>query len=495
MAMTAPARTHVRAAAAAAAVQAPAHSVLSRGTSPASDLAASSGSVLDPAVRGFMESGFRHDFSHVRIHADAAAARRVAAVAYTVGRDIVFDPDRMQPHTPRGRAALAHELAHVVQNDRSSCASRASAQALSRTSDASEHEADRSAATVMAGGRATVSGPPSAVVQTLSGGAWAGIGIAGAIGAGFGIAALAGAFSGDSFSDEQLQEYLKELAENGKPVGGLRGDNKARAVVKRWQKGAAGFTVLTIPVRILLIQEMADGYLSEGDQDGILALLTEAIPAERAHMLPAIDIDHLKQRFDGDRRKRLDVLLENHDTDLMSLDQNWTVPETRKVVSRHGDGNIIQKILAAGYKIFSFQTAFDKWRFKADGHEEEQELKGLLGNTDGEVDPKRIRLRETLKNEQAASTLFHEGTHAISPDATTQDEYLEGEIHARVEEEGFRYRHGMPPDEKDYRTPQGKPNEAAIRKDIRGSSHYNPQDKERIDRRYVGEQETTGWDT
>jgi len=48
-------------------------------------------------------------------------------------------------------------------------------------------------------------------------------------------------------------------------------------VVKRWQKGAAGFTVLTIPIRILLIQEMAGGYLSDGDQDGILALLTEAI--------------------------------------------------------------------------------------------------------------------------------------------------------------------------------------------------------------------------
>jgi len=53
-----------------------------------------------------MEPQFRHAFSHVRIHADAAAAESALAVnalAYTVGRDIVFAADRYAPATPAGR--------------------------------------------------------------------------------------------------------------------------------------------------------------------------------------------------------------------------------------------------------------------------------------------------------------------------------------------------------------------------------------------------------
>ena len=65
-----------------------------------------------------MESQFGYDFSRVRIHADAAAAESALAVnalAYTVGRDIVFAAGRYAPATPAGRGLLAHELTHVVQ--------------------------------------------------------------------------------------------------------------------------------------------------------------------------------------------------------------------------------------------------------------------------------------------------------------------------------------------------------------------------------------------
>ena len=65
-----------------------------------------------------MEPQFGHDFSSVRIHADAAAAESATAVnalAYTVGRDIVFAADRYAPATAAGRRLLAHELTHVVQ--------------------------------------------------------------------------------------------------------------------------------------------------------------------------------------------------------------------------------------------------------------------------------------------------------------------------------------------------------------------------------------------
>ena len=79
---------------------------------------AAPGRPLDSAARGFLESRFRRDFSAVRVHTDARAAdsaRAVGAVAYTVGRDIVFSDGAYAPGTGGGRQLLAHELAHVVQ--------------------------------------------------------------------------------------------------------------------------------------------------------------------------------------------------------------------------------------------------------------------------------------------------------------------------------------------------------------------------------------------
>lgn len=79
---------------------------------------AGSGSPLDPDTRAFMEDRFVHDFSRVRIHADARAAesaRDVGAHAYTVGPNIAFDTGQYAPLTHTGRHLLAHELAHVVQ--------------------------------------------------------------------------------------------------------------------------------------------------------------------------------------------------------------------------------------------------------------------------------------------------------------------------------------------------------------------------------------------
>jgi hypothetical protein len=83
----------------------------------------SPGRPLDPATRAFFEPRFGHDFSQVRIHSDgraAASAQAVNAVAYTVGKNVVFGAARYAPHTASGRGLLAHELAHVVQQDGSS---------------------------------------------------------------------------------------------------------------------------------------------------------------------------------------------------------------------------------------------------------------------------------------------------------------------------------------------------------------------------------------
>ena len=76
------------------------------------------GQPLDAATRSFMQPRFGRDFSGVRVHSDAAAARSAQAVgakAYTVGDDIVFGAGRFAPSTGEGRRLLAHELAHVAQ--------------------------------------------------------------------------------------------------------------------------------------------------------------------------------------------------------------------------------------------------------------------------------------------------------------------------------------------------------------------------------------------
>jgi hypothetical protein len=78
----------------------------------------SSGQPLDPATRAFMESRFGHDFGQVRLHTDSRAAestRAVNALAYTVGRDVVFGAGQYQPGTNEGLKLVAHELIHVVQ--------------------------------------------------------------------------------------------------------------------------------------------------------------------------------------------------------------------------------------------------------------------------------------------------------------------------------------------------------------------------------------------
>ncbi len=98
-----------------------------------------SGHALGPADRAFMESGYGFDFSRVRVHADAASdlwAARYGARALTAGTDIVFAEGQFQPNTTAGRRLLAHELAHVVQQDLSS-PSRQKSTGIALTPDAS----------------------------------------------------------------------------------------------------------------------------------------------------------------------------------------------------------------------------------------------------------------------------------------------------------------------------------------------------------------------
>jgi Domain of unknown function (DUF4157) len=82
------------------------------------DVLRSPGQPLGPSTRALMEQRFGHDFSQVRVHADAQAsdsARAVNARAYTVGRHVAFASDEYAPGSIEGQRLLAHELTHVVQ--------------------------------------------------------------------------------------------------------------------------------------------------------------------------------------------------------------------------------------------------------------------------------------------------------------------------------------------------------------------------------------------
>ncbi len=74
------------------------------------DVLSDPGQSLDAGTRAFMKLHFGHDFSQVRVHTDAKAAesaRAVNALAYTVGRDLVFGEGRYAPGTSEGRKLMA----------------------------------------------------------------------------------------------------------------------------------------------------------------------------------------------------------------------------------------------------------------------------------------------------------------------------------------------------------------------------------------------------
>lgn len=82
------------------------------------DVINSPGQKLDAGTRDFMESRFGYDFGNVQIHNNSLAHRsskNINALAYTHGTHVVFGDGHYQPNTNSGKQLLAHELAHVVQ--------------------------------------------------------------------------------------------------------------------------------------------------------------------------------------------------------------------------------------------------------------------------------------------------------------------------------------------------------------------------------------------
>lgn len=114
------------------------------------ELVAGQGHSLPEPLRAFFETRLGYDFSGVRVHTDvraAESARALHASSYTVGQDIMFGAGQFSPHTVQGQQRLAHELTHVVQQERKAGSPD---QVVSNPKDAAEVEAARISASILA---------------------------------------------------------------------------------------------------------------------------------------------------------------------------------------------------------------------------------------------------------------------------------------------------------------------------------------------------------
>jgi hypothetical protein len=199
----------------------------------------------------------KYDLSEVRLHTDeraAESARSVNAFAYTAGNHIVFGSGQYAPETRSGRALLAHELTHVLQQ--------------------------------------TGGAMPQRSVQRL------------------GVLESIGVFLGlveGNFSDDELKLYLTKVTTAGKIEDSYDSDNKARAIVRKWRSGDAKFE-LTAQQKLLLIKEMDTGYVGKADQNGILDLLERCDNGDLRTIFGAAGINAqvLSSDFGGAQKKRLE---------------------------------------------------------------------------------------------------------------------------------------------------------------------------------------------
>ena len=107
--------------------------------------ARSAGQPLPEDLRSRYEAQFGADFNAVQVHTAGPAAsltRTLGARAFTHGQDIFFSQGRYNPDTPSGQGLLAHELAHVAQQQ-SGRTPGAPGQPVFDDSPSREAEADR----------------------------------------------------------------------------------------------------------------------------------------------------------------------------------------------------------------------------------------------------------------------------------------------------------------------------------------------------------------
>jgi|GEM_PF-131290 len=87
---------------------------------PVREVISSRGRSLDGSIQRAMEDRMGDSFGDVRIHTGSTAAsacESINARAFTVGNHIAFNSGEYDPSSPEGQHVLAHELAHVRQQN------------------------------------------------------------------------------------------------------------------------------------------------------------------------------------------------------------------------------------------------------------------------------------------------------------------------------------------------------------------------------------------
>jgi Domain of unknown function (DUF4157) len=291
------------------------HAAKPAGLSSVYEVLGAPGESLDGQTLRHMQGRFGFDFSRVRVHTDTAAgesARRLNAAAYTVGRHVVFGRSQFAPGNADGQRLLAHELTHVVQQRHAGEIRSGDEIEAGAVEDGFEREARHQAAQVGAPSVApaattglyrprlqrSILGSFFSDLFSLSPGPFKAIGRA---------------FGSESYSNEELQKYLKFLATAKRIEDHYDSDNKARAVVKQWTQQKPGFS-LTAPIKILLIREMQSGHVSGADEQGILSILRGSDDQDLKQIFGAGGIDPKKLDADlsGDAAKTLHAFYEQH---------------------------------------------------------------------------------------------------------------------------------------------------------------------------------------
>ena len=250
------------------------------------------GRPLEPETRAYMEPRFGQDFAKVRVHTDAPAAesaRAIGALAYTVGDDVVMPPEHYRPDTAEGRHLLAHELAHVVQQQGATPslqtkAGDPGAMQVGSRHTAAEHEADRAALAVSAGRSARIEQRVSAatIQRSVGGslmGAIAGAGI-GAVGLGMLLGpwgmiggailgGLAGLIKGGAASADSRRLTSDEQTQAQRVYGTSLDYSRVRVAVSRVMTfpshaRAPGETIYLPPDTIPAPEDLEDDLIREG---------------------------------------------------------------------------------------------------------------------------------------------------------------------------------------------------------------------------------------
>lgn len=243
---------------------------------PATDVAmrADGGRPLDNGVASRMGQALGRDFSDVRIHTDAnaaSAATRMNARAFTFGHDIAFAGGEYAPGTLVGDALLAHELAHVAQQDGATETMPKSEAATGVLEEDADSVAVHAVTSLWPGLRRFTRDLRANAMPRLK-------------------SSLK--LQRCDASPSELQEYLRALDKSGIEKANSS-DGKARQIAEAWSGGDTQY-ILTARRKKLLIEEMLDGYVSGSDQEQILNLLERSWSSDLKLMLGPGLVPHKK---------------------------------------------------------------------------------------------------------------------------------------------------------------------------------------------------------